>query len=310
MQGRSRSMSLDDPSPDTLRLARAGSGMVWAVVFYVSGFVLVQLIVWLMRPLTSDRLLLSALPLFLASLPLNLLLPRPPDVGRWSGIGVHFDRQALSQAAAGLLLSAAAAALVVGAQLALGVVRIAPATTDSGFVVAEGGVLAIAGYFAVAAAGEELAFRGYGFQQLARALTPPGAAVATALFFGFVHGSNPAVTELALANTVLFGLIFGFALVWSRSWWLPFGLHLGWNVTLAFLGARISGITMRVTGREVLVMERGIWSGGDYGPEGSLPATLLAVALAVALWRLRQDRPGKLVWSDANEARSAAGEGG
>src|SRR5690606_13402700 len=140
-----------------------------------------------------------------------------------------------------------------------------------------------------------------GFQQLARAPTPPGAAVATALFFRFIHGSNPAVTELAVANTILFGLIFGLALVWSRSWWLPFGLQLGWNATLGFLGARISGITMKVSSSELVVLEHGVWSGGFYGPEASLLATIGAVALGAALWRFRRPVPAHLIWDDVEE---------
>ena len=303
-------MSLHDPSEETLRFARAGSGMAWAVVFYVSGFILVQLIAWVMLPLTQDRLLRSALPLFLASLPLNLLLPRPPEVGRWSGVGLHFDRQALWNVTTGLGLSAAIAAIIIGIQLAAGVIRIVPAEPGGVFMVSHAGVLAIALYFAVAAAGEELAFRGYGFQQLARALTPAGAAIATALFFGFVHGSNPSVTELGVANTVLFGLVFGFALVWSRSWWLPFGLHLGWNLTLGFLGARVSGITMKVAWQEIVVMEGGVLSGGDYGPEGSLLTTLFAAALAAVLWRLRRRHPQALLWDDGEALPVPTSNGG
>lgn len=291
-------------------MARAGSGMAWAVVFYVSGFILVQLIAWAMTPLTRDRLLLSSLPLFLASLPLNLLLPRPPGVGRFSGVGLHLDRQAVSNAAVGAGLSAAIAGLIIGIQLAMGVIRIEPAVPGGAFLLSHAGVEFIVAHFMLAAAGEELAFRGYGFQQLARALTPPGAAVATALFFGFVHGSNPAVTELGVANTVLFGLVFGLALVWSRSWWLPFGLHLGWNLTLGFLGARISGITMKVAWQEIVVVDHGVWSGGDYGPEGSLLTTLLAAALAAVLWRFHRSHSQTLIWDDQAAVSDPSREGG
>lgn len=303
-------MSFQDPSEETLRLARAGSGMAWAVVFYISGFILVQLISWAMRPLTQDLLLRSALPLFFASLPLNLLLPRPPGAGRWSAIGVHFDRRGLSNALTGVALSAAIAAAIIVIQWALGVIHIRPDQPGGAFAVSRSGLVVILLYFIVAAAGEELAFRGYGFQQLARALTPAGAAVATALFFGFVHGSNPDVTELGVANTILFGLVFGFALVWSRSWWLPFGLHLGWNLTLGFLGARISGITMEVAWQEVVVLEPGMLSGGDYGPEGSVLATLFAAALAAVLWRLRRSHPHPLLWDDGEEPSAPSIHGG
>ncbi|MBI1354872.1 MAG: CPBP family intramembrane metalloprotease [Acidobacteria bacterium] len=293
-------MWTEGESATALRWAHAGSGLAWALVFYVSGFVAVQLTAWMLRPLTDDRLLLSALPVAAVALLLNLLLPLPLGVRRWSGLGLHFDRAAWFQAGLGLLLSAALAAAVVGVQLALGLVEIEPAVpSDPLFAGPLGGPGLAAGFFAVAAAGEELAFRGYGFQQLARAFTPAGAAVATAVFFGFVHGDNPAVTELAVANTILFGLIFGLALVWSRSWWLPFGLHLGWNLTLGLLGARISGITMKISWREIVVLDHSVWGGGFYGPEASLLATLGAAAMAAVLWRVRRPVACHLIWSDA-----------
>lgn len=303
-------MSFQDPSDEALRLAQAGSGLAWAVVFYISGFILVQLIAWAILPLTRDRLLLAALPLFLASLPLNLLLPRPAGTGRCSGVGIHFDRPAITNAVVGLGLSAAVAALVIGLQLALGVIRIEPATPGDAFLVSRAGAAFVALQFMLAAAGEELAFRGYGFQQLARALTPAGAAVATALFFGFVHGSNPSVTELGVANTVVFGLVFGFALVWSRSWWLPFGLHLGWNLTLAYLGAGISGITMEVAWQKVVVDDHGVISGGEYGPEGSVLTTFFAAALAVIVWRTSRSRPQRLLWDESTVLAPSSDQGG
>jgi membrane protease YdiL (CAAX protease family) len=106
-----------------------------------------------------------------------------------------------------------------------------------------------------------------------------------AILFGLVHGSNPHVTWLAVFNTVLWGVILGYAFLRSRDLWLPIGLHFGWNAVLPLFGVNLSGLTIDVTRYEYRWDVLPLWSGGDYGPEGGLLTTIFAVALFFALVR-------------------------
>ncbi len=67
--------------------------------------------------------------------------------------------------------------------------------------------------------------------------------------------------------------------------WLPIGLHFGWNLALPLLGSNLSGFTMGVTGYALHWSAGNLWSGGGYGPEGGLPATLIVIVLFVAVRR-------------------------
>jgi len=126
-------------------------------------------------------------------------------------------------------------------------------------------------------------FHGYGFQVLMGALGPVATILPVSLVFAWAHAGNLNVTTLALGNTALWGLVFGFAFWRSGDLWLPIGLHLGWNWTLPLCGANLSGFTMNVTGYAVRWRpgyER--WSGGAYGPEGGLVNT--GVLVVLFLW--------------------------
>ena len=295
------------PLPDFLsgeppRWARNVSGLAWAVVFYLLTFVLWQLVQWAVRGAIQDPLLLSALPLLIANLLTSFSLPRPAGVGACEGLGLC-GRKAAKGFLTGMALTAIGGAGLVLILAAVGEIRVISAApprhawasgSESATLLATFAVLALAGF------GEELFFRGYGFQQLARALTPTGAALFTGMAFGFLHGRNPATSEIAVANTVLFGILFGLCLVWSRSFWLPCGLHLGWNFALAALGAPISGLRIKGTDLETVPVGSPLWDGGVYGPEGGLAAALLVFVLVLLARKLgRIETSGRLIWEDA-----------
>jgi len=138
----------------------------------------------------------------------------------------------------------------------------------------------------IAASGEEMMFRGYAFQILIEKLGAYGTLLPVAILFGLVHASNPHATWLAIVNTILWGVILGFAFLRSRDLWLPIGLHFGWNAVLPLFGVNLSGLTIDVTRYEYRWDVLPLWSGGDYGPEGGLLTTIFAVGLFFALARV------------------------
>jgi hypothetical protein len=127
--------------------------------------------------------------------------------------------------------------------------------------------------------GEEMLFRGYGFQLLVAKMGAFATILPISVIFALPHANNPGVTTLALINTVGFGIVLGFAFVRSGDLWLPIGLHFGWNWTLPLFGANLSGFTMGVTGFAMEWKVGDLWSGGAYGPEGSILACGIVVGL-------------------------------
>lgn len=135
------------------------------------------------------------------------------------------------------------------------------------------------------AVGEELMFRGYAFQLLAVKLGKFATLLPMAIIFGAAHIDNIGSTPLSVLNTVLWGLLLGYATLKSHGLWLPIGLHYGWNWILPMLGANLSGFKMGVTGLRLDAVEN-IVGGGTYGPEASVMLTLLLPGLFYLIYRI------------------------
>ena len=213
---------------------------------------------------------------FLAALGANLVALRIYEGGRLSEIGFPWNRTAARNMGLGLLGGATSAALVIALPLVSRVAVIVP------LAVSEANVRTLA-YVTVmlffGAAGEEMLFRGYGFQILLRSFGPYATILPVGILFASLHASNPHASTLGLVNTAGFGMIFGYAFLRSRDLWLPIGLHFGWNVTLPLFGANVSGITIRVTSYVLQWNAGPLWSGGEYGPEASLLTSAVLLAL-------------------------------
>lgn len=140
------------------------------------------------------------------------------------------------------------------------------------------------------AAGEEMLFRGYAFQVLVKAIGPFATILPVAVLFGLAHSFNSYFTWLALTNTILWGVLLGYAFIVSGDLWLPIGLHFGWNCTWPVLGVNLSGFTMVITGYSVEWKIGGLWSGGAYGPEGGLLTSVVVIGLFFYLQKVPVQR--------------------
>ena len=164
-------------------------------------------------------------------------------------------------------------------------VRFTQVTTGQGMATFFNGVV----LFVLVGFGEEIVFRGYPLQLLARAWNFPAAIAAVSVAFAAVHGFNPHLTVFSLVNIFLAGVWLGTAYAVSGSLWLPAGMHFGWN----FLQGTIIGfpVSGSVTRGLFLSIERGDdWiTGGSFGPEGGVLATLVLCvgtgALLLPRWR-------------------------
>lgn len=136
---------------------------------------------------------------------------------------------------------------------------------------------------AAPALSEEVAFRGLPLVLLAGAFGRWPALVTLALVFAVAHGLNPHATPFAIANIALAGILLGVAFFAPGGIWTAFGAHLGWNAALAAADAPVSGLPFTIP---FIDHHAGtpVWlTGGAFGPEGGLTATIAIVAaIAVA----------------------------
>ncbi len=138
--------------------------------------------------------------------------------------------------------------------------------------------------FAVAAAFEELAFRGYPLQRLIDSVGPLRGVLILAILFSLAHRLNPHHTWLSTLNTFLAGVAFSLAYLQTRALWLPTGIHFSWNFFQGYgFGFPVSGIREFKPILQVQLEGAAHWTGGAYGLEGSLVATLAILLLMVYL---------------------------
>jgi len=151
-----------------------------------------------------------------------------------------------------------------------------------------GGATAV--FVLLAAAAEEIAFRGYAFQRLVDSIGKLGAVLAVSALFGVGHIQNPSTTPLSTANTALAGVLLAVAYLKTRGLWLPLGLHWAWNFFLGpVFGLPVSGFTSVFQPYLLKAQVRGpAWlTGAQYGPEGSIILTVTCIAAIVWLARTK-----------------------
>lgn len=152
-------------------------------------------------------------------------------------------------------------------------------------------------FFALVSLNEELFSRGY-VQGLVRHRFGPAAAVlCSSLFFALLHAFNPGALEhpLPLLNIFVAGVLLGVCREVSGGLWLPIGLHWTWNYVQGNLfGYEVSGTSVASL-LEIEASGAAVWSGGSFGAEGSLIATVVMGAGVWLLWsKSRHTRTGRL----------------
>ena len=184
-------------------------------------------------------------------------------------VGFAFHPRWKNEFAIGLIAGTAMLLAVAVAESLLGVARFSLDPEP-------GGKTALAGIWLflmllVAAADEELIFRGYPFQRLVDLAGPVIAVVMVSALFGAAHLRNPFQSWISTLNTALVGVLLAICYLRTRALWLPLGIHFAWNFVQGYvLGMPVSGVVFP-HGIFVAKISGPFWlSGGAYGPEGSI----------------------------------------
>lgn len=223
----------------------------------------------------------AAFGVFVSAVATNILTLRIYEGRKLADIGFHWNRTSAHNLAWGLVGGIVSALIVLASPLATHAANLQPGGMEAHWRT----FLWVFIMLVFGAAGEEVLFRGYGFQVLLRNTGPYSTVLPVGVLFGVLHAFNPHPSYISVANTAGFGVLFGYAFLRSRDLWLPFGLHFGWNFTLPLFGATVSGLKIGVTGYEMHWNAGPLWSGGEYGPEASILCSAVLLVLFVFLWK-------------------------
>jgi len=159
-----------------------------------------------------------------------------------------------------------------------------------------GGVALYAVILFIASAGEEIVFRGYGMQRLIDSLGEPAGVLIFSALFALVHFDNDYATTISNVNTFLAGILLSFAYLKTRGLWLPIGLHWAWNFLMGqVFSLPLSGMNFLPRLLRPEVSGPDWFSGGSYGPEGSILLTVMAVVAIVWLGQTKSISPSPAV---------------
>ena len=282
--------------PTRVRRPRPVLRAIGAVVaFYLLGFLLVALFIIpfagrLTQGATAQELAAHPTPLFVLVQGVALLVAF--GLATWV-VGVRalrLDATALRWRVRLAPLRAVAAGLAFGILPAAVAMMLGVFTAGAGWL-RDGGSLAdwlaqsgkTVLILAPAALSEELMFRGLPMVVAARAIGRGRAIVLLSVIFAVAHIRNPDVTAAGLGNIALAGIWLSLAFFSPGGMWTAFGAHLGWNATLAALAAPVSGLPFNIPYIDYRMGHPAWLTGGAFGPEGGLLATLALTVTVVLL---------------------------
>lgn len=152
---------------------------------------------------------------------------------------------------------------------------------------------------------EEILLRGILFRIPEEKLGSYLALIISALVFGALHLANPNSSIMAaLGLAIQAGLLLGAAYIYSRNLWFPIALHFAWNFTQSgIFGANVSGISTSKTLISSRIEGADWFTGGQFGPEGSIQAMLFCLIPTIILLVLSH-KEGKIIkpyWKKNNE---------
>jgi hypothetical protein len=218
----------------------------------------------------------------------------------YAAFGSWMDRQQSPISAQGLprragWASEAGLGLVTG--WAIAVVCVLPMVLVGGIEIvvnlqpsAWGWLVADAAFFALLALGEEIAFRGYGFQRFAHAVGPIGASLGYAAFYAIVQALVLGSNHASIAVSAMLTLVLSMAYFRTRALWVSWGINFGWKASRALLfGLAVSGVNNHSPVVQGDPMGPFWLTGGGYGVDGSWVAFFVLLAALPVVYRLTRE---------------------
>ena len=146
----------------------------------------------------------------------------------------------------------------------------------------------------VQSSSEELVDRAYVFQVARKGYRSKWVAIiGNALIFSLMHGANPGVTALALANIFFSGLLFSLFVYYFDSLWCAYGIHTGWNFTQSILlGLPNSGLVVPYSNFELdtAAATNSFAYNVAFGIEGTILSTVVLAVACLIVYLLGEKR--------------------
>ena len=135
---------------------------------------------------------------------------------------------------------------------------------------------------------EEIMVRGYMLNNFMSSMNKYFALIVTSFCFMIIHLMNANISIIGMINLFLAGLLLGIFYIHKTNLWFPIGMHLTWNFFQGpVFGYEVSGfhtqsiITQEIKGNPII-------TGGEFGFEGSILATVISIIMIVVIHRMEK----------------------
>lgn len=185
----------------------------------------------------------------------------------------------------GLLGGAISMALIFGILLTLGKIALINPLYQPQF---PSSVLWGIPMFIFVGLGEEILTRGYIMYSIGRYNRVWVAVISSALLFAVMHLLNPNMKMLGFINIFIVGILFSYMVIKTGNLWMAIGYHITWNYfqgnifSFPVSGQNQEGMYM------IQVLEDSIFTGGAFGPEAGIVATIVLGLGFLAVWRYKR----------------------
>jgi hypothetical protein len=253
------------------------------IIGSVLGPILAKILTVIGAPKDTNQSWITALALLVATAFSVRLVDRRP----WSEVWLGRDEARPGLFAAGFAIGALAIAVPVGMLILAGWLRDTGGVPGSWIVA----MIQVSLLLIPAALLEELAMRGYILAVLRDAWGWKWAIVATSIAFGLLHLGNPGVTVEPILLVILAGFFLAGILYVTKSLYAAWFAHFAWNWTMAAIfHVAVSGIPMETPNYHYVDAGPDWATGGQWGPEGGIPAGLGMLASMAFLYSNKQRR--------------------
>jgi membrane protease YdiL (CAAX protease family) len=138
---------------------------------------------------------------------------------------------------------------------------------------------------------EELAMRGYVLAVLRDTWGWKWAVIATSIVFGLLHLANPGAEWEPIVFVILAGFFLAGVLFVTKSLYAAWLAHFAWNWTMAAVfHVAVSGIPMATPNYHYVDAGPDWATGGQWGPEGGIPAGVGMLAAMIFLYTNKRRR--------------------
>ncbi|KKC30495.1 metal-dependent membrane protease [Caldanaerobacter subterraneus subsp. pacificus DSM 12653] len=233
---------------------------------------------YLLLMVGEERFYLFTTISFLSTVIMITLMLKFIDKKKFKDIGFTSLKYGYKNLIVGFLIGAFSIAIIVLILYILGAVTIERNSNISAYYL-------LWGMYAFILVGleEELMSRGYFINALNQMERPWVSVLISSIIFSLMHILNPNIVFLGLLNIFLIGVLFSYMYLKTGNLWMPIGYHISWNYFQGYIfGFNVSGNAIR--GIYNAFPKNNFLSGGDFGLEGGIIATLVILITFLILY--------------------------